>query len=124
MINSPQIQHFAQQLQHNVPGIESLQFLTVDGMAVHNNTQGQDEDKLSALLALLYSGTERLADYFKEGSPKGLIMCLGTSAYVITKVGDGLVLGLQVPADLGHPLFLQTVCSFISNHEHHLAVLH
>lgn len=124
MINSPQMQHFAQQLQHALPGIESLQLLTVDGMAMHSNTLGPDEDKLSALLALLYSGTDRLANYFKEGSPNGLIMCFGASAYIITKVGDELVLGLQVPADLGHPLFLQTVCSFISSHEHPLAVLH
>ncbi len=124
MINTPQMKHFAQQLQHTIPGIESLQLLTVDGMAMHSNTQGQDDDKLSALLALLYSGTDRMADYLKECSPKGLIMCFGTSAYVITKVGDELVLGLQVPSDLGQPLFLQTVCSFISSNEHYLTVVH
>lgn len=123
MINSLQMQHFVRQLQDTISGIESLQLLTVDGMAMYSSTQGQDDDKLSALLALLYSGTDRLADYFKD-SPKGLIMCFGASAYVITQVGDDLVLGLQVPADLGHPRFLQTVCGFASSHELRLGVVH
>ncbi|MGB3918126.1 MAG: roadblock/LC7 domain-containing protein [Thiothrix litoralis] len=113
MINSPQTQHFAQQLQHNIPGIKGIQLLTADGMAIHSDTQGNDEDQLSALLALLSSGADRLADHLGESTPSGLIVCIGASAYVITRVGEELLLGLQVPADLGHPQFLQTVCDFI-----------
>lgn len=120
MVNSPQTQHFAQQLQYNIPGIKGIQLLTADGMAIHGDTQGSDEDQLSALLALLSSG----ADHLGDSTHNGLIVCIGASAYVITRVGDELLLGLQVPADLGHPQFLQTVCDFISQHEHHLAVLH
>lgn len=124
MINPQHVQHFARQLQHSVPGIENLQLMTVDGLAMHSNKRGRDEDKLSALSALLYSGAERLADCVNEGSPKGLIVCIGTSAYVIARFGDELVLGLQVAADLGHPQFLQTVCNFISEHECGLSLIH
>ncbi len=91
---------------------------------MHSDKRLPDEDKLSALSALLYSGAERLADCVNEDSSKGLIVCIGASAYVIARFGDDLVLGLQVPADLGHPQFLQTVCNFISHHERGLSMLH
>lgn len=123
MINSPQMQHFARQLQHSLPGIEGIQLLTADGLAIHSDKPG-DEDKLSALLALLSSGADRLADHFNEGVPNGLIVCIGASAYVVARVGDELLLGLRVSADLGHPQFLQSVCNFISSHEHYLTALH
>jgi predicted regulator of Ras-like GTPase activity (Roadblock/LC7/MglB family) len=124
MINLLQVQHFARQLQHSIPGIEGIQLLTADGMAIHNDKPGQDEDKLSALLALLNSGADRLADYFNEGIPNGLIVCIGASSYVVARIGAELLLGLQVSTDLGHPQFLQTVHNFISSHEHNLAILH
>lgn len=115
------VQQFTHQLRHNVPGIESLQLLTVDGLAMHTDQRVHDEDKLSALSALVYCGAQRLADCMHEDSPKGLIVCIGSSAYVIARVGDELMLGLQVPADMGHPQFLQSVCNFISQHEHGLS---
>lgn len=124
MMNSQHIQHFTQQLRYAMPAIENLQLLTVDGLAMHHSETGYDEDKLSALSALLYSGAQRLADYMGEDSPKGMIICIDSYAYVIARMGDDLVLGLQVPADLGHPQFLHTVCNFINQHEHSFSMIH
>ncbi|MEZ5452637.1 MAG: roadblock/LC7 domain-containing protein [Thiothrix sp.] len=124
MINLEHVQHFTHQLRHSVPAIESMQLLTVDGLALHRNDTGHDEDKLSALSALLYSAAQRLADFMDEDSPKGMIICIGPSAYVIARMGDELVLGLQVPADLGHPQFLQSVCNFINQHDHTFSMIH
>jgi predicted regulator of Ras-like GTPase activity (Roadblock/LC7/MglB family) len=124
MFSQQHVQQFTRQLRHNVPGIENLQLLTVDGLAMHSDQLAHDEDKLSALSALIYSAAQRLADCMQEDAPKGLIVCIGTSAYVIARVGDELMLGLQVPADLGHPQFLQTVCNFIGQHEHGLSTIH
>jgi len=123
-MNTQHAQHFTQQLQYSYPQIENIQLLTVDGLSMHSDKHFPDEDKLSALSALLYSSAERLADCVNGDTSKGLIVCIGESAYVIARFGNDLVLGLQVPADLGHPQFLQTVCNFISQHERDLARLH
>lgn len=124
MINQQRAWLFAEQLQHRMPEIENLQLLTVDGLAMRGSCLRQDEDKLSALSALLYSGAQQLADCLQEESPKGLIVCIGVSAYVIAQLGDELVLGLQVPADLGHPQFLQTVCQLIGEYEQSSPLIH
>lgn len=116
MRNPQQWQQLSTALRCYVPAIQQLQLLTLDGLALHSETSSRDEDAVSALSALLLSAAQRLALQLGESATaaKGVIVCVGAQAYVITPCGDECLLGLQVPAHLGLPQLLQQVCHVVS----------
>lgn len=119
MRNPQQWQQLSTALRCYVPDIQQLQLLTLDGLALHSEANSGDEDAISALSALLLSATQRLAMQLGERAEaaKGVIVCIGAQAYVITPCGDECLLGLQVPAHLGLPQLLQRVCHVVSEQQ-------
>lgn len=120
MRNRQHWQQLSTALRCYVPDIQQLQLLTLDGLALHSEAHSGDEDAVSALSALLLSAAQRLATQLGESAEaaKGVIVCIGAQAYVITPCGDECLLGLQVPAHVGQPQLLQQVCHVVSEQQH------
>ena len=75
MLNQQQLHAFAQKLQCTLPGIQAMQILTTDGLALLSDTAEQDEDRLSALSAMLFNAACQLAHSInRDETPKGVII--------------------------------------------------
>ncbi len=125
MLNQQQLHAFAQKLQCTLPGIQAMQILTTDGLALLSDTAEQDEDRLSALSAMLFNAACQLAHSInRDETPKGVIISCDPSAYIVTRMTDDCMLGLQIPVEMGQPWLLQTVSGLISDHASHLRMAH
>lgn len=117
MIHQNNLSGFVAKLRRTLPGIQSLQILTTDGLAmISDNTPNDNDTRHSALSTLLDQGARQLAFASNANeTPKGIIICLDLSAYVVARLNDDYVLGLQVPAEMNQPWLLKTIHGFISD---------
>jgi predicted regulator of Ras-like GTPase activity (Roadblock/LC7/MglB family) len=125
MLSHQHLSAFAEQLQHNVPGIQAMQILTTEGLTLLSESNEAAEDEISALTAMLLSGASQLTKYLGHSQKtQGLIVCCEPSAYLVTAMNEDCMLGLQIPAEMGQPSLLSKVSALISAHEPHLRMTH
>lgn len=118
------IQHFTQHLQQLVPTIQHCQFSTVDGLSLYSSYHNQDDDQIAALSALLNTAAESFTRSFDLNGQPNIVITIGSSAYLITKLNPEILLGLQVPAEHSQAQLQQTVNNAINYYHQSFSVLH
>jgi len=113
---------FVEKLRRHIPAIEGVQVLTSDGLILFDETITLDEDKLSALTALLSSGATRLAGCLESGEAHGVFICMDHSAYAVINVNQDFALGIQTPNYMGQRQLLCAVRKVIDANRYYFTV--
>jgi predicted regulator of Ras-like GTPase activity (Roadblock/LC7/MglB family) len=113
---------FVEKLRRHIPAIEGVQVLTSDGMILFDETVSMDEDKLSALTALLSSGATRLASCLESGAANGLFVCMDRSAYAVININQDFSLGIQTPNYMGQRQLFSAVREVIDANRYYFTV--
>ena len=97
MVSDNNLAFFIEKLRCHIPEIEAVQLLTVDGLTLHDGVPSSNDDRLSALTALLSFGAEQLAACLSDSDAavKGTVVCVDNIAYAVIRINSDLTLGIR-----------------------------
>ncbi len=114
---------FVEKLRSEIPEVEAVQLLTVDGLTLSDGVPSDNDDRLSALTALLCFGAEQLAACLSpNASPKGTVVCVDNTAYAVIRVNNDLTLGIKMPERAMHLHLLSKVHAVIAANPSYFSV--
>lgn len=124
MVSNDNLAFFVEKLRCQIPEIEAIQLLTVDGLTLCDGVPSSNDDRLSALTALLSFGAEQLAACLleHETAVKGTVVCVDNTAYAAIRVNNDLTLGIKMQEQAMYSHLLSKVHAVIAANPSYFSV--